>query len=135
MLGSYAIISPRIRWFAQHDEVYAKPDSTCEVDDECAKLIAQIKQLVGSIRKAYVDLVADKYGLFRNHFSASRGGPLEGMGTWQGHIDRYNGLITGLNRKIQEAMSKGCQIPVEVLEILNTPPPTAPARYLSSPGR
>lgn len=118
---------------AQCDQVIPKPDSTCTVDDECARLIAQIKGLVASIRKAYVDMTVDQYGLFRNAFSVNPGGDLEGYGTWTGHVDRYNGLIKGLKKKIAEAMLKGCQIPEEAFSTANTPPPAAPTRYLSSP--
>jgi RHS repeat-associated protein len=118
---------------AQCDVVVPEPDSTCEVDDECARLLAQIKAHIGVMRVANTEMLADQHGLFRNAFNVNPGGPLAGFGTWTGHVDRYNGLVTGLARMIQEAMAKGCAVPAEAYEWLNRPPPNAPARYLSSP--
>ncbi|WP_051711545.1 RHS repeat-associated core domain-containing protein [Andreprevotia chitinilytica] len=87
-------------------------------NDKCKDLQQRIRDIAGKLRSKLVQLNKDPYNLFVRAHSVNPGGDLEGKGTYMGHVTQINGLKKGLADKIKEARDLGCEIPSDLLQLL-----------------
>ena len=93
-------------------------------DDPCQQFRRDLEQFLALMDTKYVELLEDKQKLFTLAYGPA---PVAGLiGTWTGHVDRYNSLLIGLLRLIQRGKSMGCWIPPKAFIYLTRPTPDAP---------
>lgn len=115
---------------AASDATKALTKSKDQCQDPCDKLIQQIRDHIKGMKDKYNDLLDDKHDLYNRARTSNPGGDLAGKGTWQGHIERFKGLVEGLKNLIGKAASMGCKIPDdlinEIKQWLGCKPPASP---------
>ena len=95
-------------------------------NDDCAALVAQINAQTSLMEDKYDEMLDDEHNLYTRAFNTKLSGDGANWGTWVGHVDRYTGLQTGLQRMIARAEAKGCPVPAKAYQMANTPAPHAP---------
>jgi RHS repeat-associated protein len=94
--------------------------------DPCPELIAQVLGLSAQVDSRYTALLVDQWSLYAIAYSTKLPGKLAALGTWRGHIEKYEGLRVGLSRAIARAEAAGCAVPPQAYVIAARPPPPYP---------
>lgn len=98
-------------------------NETCP-NDRCAAILLDIDIAIAGLRYRYIAMLNDRYNLFENHNALCNGHP--DYGSWQGHVDKYNGMKAWLRKLVDRAAALGCPIPPAAFFWLGTAAPSAP---------
>lgn len=98
----------------------------CPPDPRCKDLNDEIRRRRDKVTERYQAMREDTHNLYRDHFSTSQAHPV--WGSWEGHVDQYQGWQRGLRRLLNEARTLGCPKEVDDADKLSSQdPPSQPS--------
>lgn len=98
-------------------------------NDDCPPLLEKINNVVWGMKgmnSRWIAMAKDQYNLYELARYTNPGGALLGLGTWVGHIAKYEGLRVYLGALIRQAQNRGCAIPQSAWDAYLRPVPLFP---------
>lgn len=83
--------------------------SSCE-DPDCRDLGEKIKNKVSELQRRYKEMIEDSNDLYINHYEISNPLIIDGIriGSWEGHVDFYEGVQKHLATLLRDYDDLGC---------------------------